>query len=272
MPNIPSINSAFRDALLAQRSGPVGSELQASYPKEPEVVRTTTFWGDEMEVVLPELVSCELDRYGLIEAGVTRLFLDLVKPGTVVLDVGAHLGYYTLLASHLGADVHAFEPSPDTFSRLKRNAGTLAVLVPKGAWSEVGKLELRDFGEVHSAVASFFAPKDESLTSPIGTDTVDVVTIDDHVEASGIAPSLIKVDAEGAEEHVLRGARRTIATHRPVLTIEVGDASGSPRSRPAVDLALSLGYDVFDLTPEGRVPHEVRTEYGYGNLAFIPSG
>jgi FkbM family methyltransferase len=271
MPSARSIGSAFTDALAAQRVGPVGSELQATYPREERVARTSTFWGDEMEVVLPELVSCELDRYGLIEPGVTRLFLDLVEPGMVVLDVGAHLGYYSLLASHLGAEVHSFEPAPATFMRLKRNLGGRAALVESGVWSEVGELEYRDFGEDHSAVGSFFSPKDGSLGSPLTTEVVRVVSIDSYVEHRGIVPGLIKIDAEGAEEHVLRGAERTIAEHHPVVTIEVGDAAGTPRSRDAVELGLSFGYEAFELSSEGRSKHVLHDVYGYGNLALIPS-
>jgi FkbM family methyltransferase len=270
MPSTRSTESGFSAALAAQRSGLLGEELQKTYPSESRVARRPTFWGDEMEIVLPELVSCELDRYGLIEAGVTRLFLDLVGPAMVVLDVGAHLGYYSLLAAHLGARVHSFEPSSATIPRLRRNLDGRATLVPCGVWSEKGKLEYRDFGEEHSAVGSFFAPKDGSLGAPVATEVVQVVSIDSYLDDEGIVPDLIKIDAEGAEEHVLRGAQDTIAKHHPVVTIEVGDAPGTPRSRNAVELGLSYGYEMFELTPAGRTKHVPRDEYGYGNLALIP--
>jgi FkbM family methyltransferase len=64
------------------------------------------------------------------EAGTTRLFQVLLKPGMTVVDVGAHIGYYTVLASRLVREegrVYAFEPDPDTFAVLIENIKTKAI-------------------------------------------------------------------------------------------------------------------------------------------------
>jgi hypothetical protein len=58
---------------------------------------------------------------------------------------------------------------------------------------------------------------------------------------------------------------------RPIITVEVGDADGTPPSRGALDLAVQLGYELFDLGPEGRSPHTLRRSYSYGNVALIPN-
>lgn len=229
-----------------------------------------SFWGEELHVVLPELSACELDRYGLIEPGVTRLFLDLVEPGMVVFDVGAHLGYFSLLARRLGATVRSFEPSAVAISLLRRNVGGSAQVIPKGLWSESGSLLLKDFGAKHSAVNTFLEPKDASLRNPERVQPAGVLSLDDYVSASGLVPDLIKLDVEGAEAEVLIGGRATIRNGRPIITMEVGDAAGTPRSREALEVALSLGYDIYDLTAEGPTPHVLQEQYAYGNVALVP--
>src|SRR3954471_24417510 len=58
-----------------------------------------TFWGDRMTIALPELFSMSLYRYGFVEDAVSGFFLHYVKPGMIVFDIGAHFGFFTLLAS-----------------------------------------------------------------------------------------------------------------------------------------------------------------------------
>lgn len=272
VPSSHDLWARFEDALRAQAEGSVGSELQATMQGPMREAPAVTFWGDEMTVILPELVGCELATYGLIEPGLTRLFLDLVTRRSVVFDVGAHLGYFSLLASTLGAEVHAFEPSAETLTLLRRNVAGRALVVPKGLWRSPGTLELKDFGPGHSALNTFHASKDEGLTEPARTTEVEVASIDDYVATTGVKPDLIKVDVEGAEREVLIGSRTTIEKRRPIITLEVGDAEGTPRTRPALDLAAGLGYDLYDMTPNGVAPHELRDTYGYGNVLLLPAG
>src|SRR5205823_1875398 len=83
-----------------------------------------TFWGREMSVVLPDQVSVSLYRYGFVEEGLIRLVLEYVKPGMTFFDIGAHFGFFSLLASSLVGDagqVHSFEPTPNTFAVLEEN-------------------------------------------------------------------------------------------------------------------------------------------------------
>lgn len=264
------IEASFAAAVTAMSRGPVGSELQAEYPEELRAATCTTFWGDPLRIALPEIVACELDRYGLIEPGVTRLFMDMVRPGSVVLDIGAHLGYFTLLASSLGASVHAFEPSHSTRRLLESNVAGRATVVPRGMWHERTHLELKDFGSRHSAVNTFLTAKEDSLGEPERVHAVEVTTVDDYSERVGQVPHLIKIDAEGAEAAVLEGARQTIAQHHPVITVEVGDVDDAPTSRRLLELAAALGYKPYDLAPDGQRPHPVKQTYGYGNIALFP--
>ena len=83
-----------------------------------------TFWGSEMSIFLPEIVSTTIDRYGFFEANLSKLFLNYIKPDMVVFDIGSHFGYYSKLSLWLvgnGGEVHAFEPTPSTYAMLEKN-------------------------------------------------------------------------------------------------------------------------------------------------------
>ena len=186
------IRDRLQVALARRSDGLIGSPLRDLYAERyvmPTEATATTFWGEPMQVVLPELVSCELHRYGVIEPGLTALFLDVVSPGTVVYDVGAHHGYYSMLAAELGARVHTFEPSRAALPLLKANLEDRAVVWSIGVWSSEGTLPLKDFGPTHSALNSFLSAKGEEVGDPKVTYAASVTTIDRHVERTGDCPS-----------------------------------------------------------------------------------
>ena len=269
-----SLRQAFDEAFERYSNGVVGTPLQEEYRREwpePVVASTETFWGEPIDVMLPELVSCEIDRYGLIEPGLTALFIERVTADSVVFDVGAHLGYYSMLTNRLGAEAHAFEPSKETLATLRKNIGSGVHLVPKGAWRWEGTLELKDFGSEHSAVNTFVSSRDEDLEDPDTSYAVAVTSIDRYVAETGAVPDLIKIDAEGAELEVLRGATTTLREARPIVTIEVGDTETDKHSRAAIEYAQAVGYSPFDLTPSGVQPHVLRDVYSYGNILLLPS-
>ena len=89
-------------------------------------VTAKTFFGRPMHVHLPDLVGVKLYQYGFFEEGLTRALIEKLRPGDTFVDIGAHVGYFTLLASLLvGADGHvvSFEPTPRTRTELSANTG-----------------------------------------------------------------------------------------------------------------------------------------------------
>lgn len=266
---------ALKRALKRRRGRAIGTPLQEMYLREygaPMPAGTTTFWGAEMQVVLPELVSCEIYEHGVIEPTLTALFIEVVRKGTVVYDVGAHLGYYSLIAAALGGKVHAFEPSKSTLPILEENVQNRATISPTAFWSEDTTLRLKDFGSAHSAVNTFLSPKDERLGEPEDDYPVRVTTLDRHVAKTGDVPRLIKIDVEGAELQVLQGAETTIRAAQPLVTVEVGDTAKERTSRSAIEFAIDLDYVPYELTDQGPRPHEVCDVYEYGNLLLVPRG
>lgn len=247
--------------------------------------RTRTFWGEAFTVVLPEPMSVRINRYGYFEEELTRALLEFVKPGMVFFDVGSHFGYFSLLAAHLvgpGGQVHAFEPTRSTFGVLSENLGgrSNVRLNNVAAYREEGELTFKDFGLRDSMFNSIHGARTtEAYRATIAAPTevrVEAVRLDTYVAKSGSVPHFVKMDAEGAEPDVLAGFRDTMARHRPMLSLEVGDwgVAGMQPSREVVESVLAAGYRALEYRAEdgGRfVAHRVKERYGYDNLLFVPA-
>lgn len=148
---------------------------------------------------------------GRYEPEQTCLFARRVAPRDTVIDVGAHAGYYTLLGARLvGASglVVAFEPSPRNCVFLRRHValnGCGNVRVEEAAaWGVTGAARFR------AGTGTGTGRIDEE-----GEREVRTVRLDDYCAAAGVAPSVLKIDVEGAELEVLRGGAGIIGRHRP---------------------------------------------------------
>lgn len=179
----------------------------------------------------------------------------LFRPGTLV-DVGAHSGSMTLALADLPwTRILAFEPLPSAFARLRQAvlarwgripahlvlrpealglaAGTLSLEVPVVAgqaqeqWASVAK----DYAALQAA-----DPRIEAIQRH----TVPVLALD-TLELDDV--TAIKLDAEGAEEEVLRGAATTLARCRPVLSVEIEERHRPGCTRRVPELLARLGYE-----------------------------
>ncbi|MCY3778909.1 MAG: FkbM family methyltransferase [Chloroflexi bacterium] len=199
----------------------------------------------------------------------TRQLLErMVRPGSVALDVGAHVGYYSrLLAERAGADgrVIAFEPHPRTFDVLRRNVGRLpnVTALRLAAAESEGHAELYDYlmmsasgslhydeGLAHQQRARMGAG-DLSPRREAGFEMerygVRTVAIDDCLAELGAGRvDLVKMDIEGAELAALRGMRRTIeASPGLALVMEYNPgalAAFGHEPVAALQEALDLGF------------------------------
>lgn len=159
---------------------------------------------------------------GTSEPLVQDTLKDLVKSGMVVYDIGANVGFFTVLLGRLvgarGA-VYAFEPVAETAKATRHNAElngfahVTVIAAAVGRQQGTVKLALRE----ESTWAKF---ADEKSTGP--TMEVPLVAIDGLVDDGTIKPpQLIKIDVEGAELEVIEGMRRTLAAHRPIILCEM---------------------------------------------------
>lgn len=184
--------------------------------------------------------------YGTWEPKMIEVVAEIVKEGTIVIDVGAHVGYYSLyFAKRVGPTgrVFSFEPVPENLALLRKN-----VLLNQISW-------IQTFSDaVYSCTKdiSFTAP-DESSNSGEGSVVqgrggrhflVHALTLDSFCASASIRPDVIKVDVEGAELEVLQGARDTIERCRPKLLIELHHFDGDAANHPAPGWLKSYGYQV----------------------------
>ena len=161
-----------------------------------------------------------------VEASATRFFHTLLRPGMVVLDVGANIGYYTLQAAVRvgpGGQVHAFEPVAASHARLVQNVRlnelTNVAAVRAAAGSRRGS------GVIHLQTDATRGMRGSRLgrSDATGlTEAVDVIPLDDYVNESGIpAVDVVKIDVEGHELEVLQGMEGILARGSPHVMLEV---------------------------------------------------
>lgn len=242
--------------------------------------RARLFWDEQIAVVFPESVSNTLLYQAFIEEGSTRFVLEHFKAGQVFVDVGAHIGYYALLASRLtgnGGSVHAFEPTPSTFEILAENCGYLGNvrLNNCGLWDKTDTLEIKDYGIGHSAFNAFY--RDGELTETVYPvkavrRRVPVIRLDDYCAENRVIPDMIKVDVETSEYYVLRGSKQILSKFKPLVIMEVGGGGKWVEGyNKSIKILADLGYRIYRYHDGDFQPYSFRfrDNYDYDNLFFI---
>lgn len=225
-----------------------------------------------------DVVSGCIRRGEPYEPGEQLFLRRFLEPGMTVVDVGAHQGFYTLLASKLvghGGRVLAIEPSPREFRRLRWH---LAV-------NRCRNVQVRHVAIAgHEGEATLFvclgretgcnSLRPPAAEDPIETVRVPVVTLDSCAEQAGIRRvDLIKMDVEGAELAALSGSKRLLTSIRPVLLCELADVRTAPWGYSSVDIfdfVAAQGYCWFSVGIDGRLIECPKKEKFHENLIAIP--
>jgi FkbM family methyltransferase len=244
-------------------------------------ITTRTFWGAKIRIRIPEPISNQLFSYGFFEPGLTAFMLRILGPGDKVLDVGAHYGYFTLLAADLvgmEGEVHAFEPMPDTFDVLKGNVRDRRNIVANelAAWSQRQNLSVLDLGPRLSAFNTVFSPRlrgNGLRRQSSKRISVSAVSLDDYCSERALWPNFVKVDAESAEHHILQGMKWVLSEPRPFVSLEVGDFDlpDVPTSAELVRSMVLHDYVALEYVYGDIELHTPRDSYVYDNLLFGPS-
>jgi FkbM family methyltransferase len=192
--------------------------------------------------------SIFLNSFDNWEANSIATWLNAIADGDTVVDVGSYLGVYSILAAKAGAKrVIAYEPNPFTYEGLRANVA----LNDLGGTIVTRMLALSDF----VGSAELFHPPGREMSSGSqlrnnnqGEETngwdnkseVCVTTLDEEVKALNLGRvGAIKIDAEGYEMQVLKGAAQTLGTSRPVMIIELHSFK---HLKNASGFLLPLGY------------------------------
>lgn len=175
-----------------------------------------------------------------------RAIARAVRPGMVCWDVGAHVGFYTLLFAQLTGPkgkVYAFEPVPENLAYLRRH-----VAMNGFRNVEVLPVALCD----HDGMEMFDRGPDSSMgrLDPQGELRVECRQADALLESGDVRPpDIVKIDVEGGEADVLRGAQRLLQNHKPLIFLAT---HGPEVHTQCVELLISAGYRVSGVN--GRTP------------------
>jgi len=209
-------------------------------------------------------VTAVIAGTGLTERDDALFAIDLLRAGDLFVDVGANVGFYTMLAARRGARVEAFEPTPEACAAIERgialnSVSSLVTLHRAASGSEAGTARFTTGLDISNHLAAEGEP---------GID-VPVVTLDEQLAGSEPELAMLKVDAEGHDLDVLRGALHMIERLLPVILVEIWTGGAGPLA-----LVESYGYRPFTYEPATRTLSEIRPGMRRGgrNMLMIANG
>lgn len=191
---------------------------------------------------------------GTYELPVQAAIAEHLQPGDVFYDVGANVGFFTVLAANLVGEtgrVYAFEPSPENVKSIRHNIqlnGFNQVEVWQNAVAKdngKGTLLMTDYPGGHT-LSTFERPAQVKAEIE-----VEIVSIDTLIEQGKLQPpNLVKIDVEGAEIAVLEGMQKSLRRDRPTLIYEADDpqkAGLDIKQTELNDYVRQFGYDLHSL-------------------------
>lgn len=185
---------------------------------------------------------------GTGERGVQDFFVENLKPGMVVYDLGSNCGYFSLIAARcVGAQgkVFSFEPEPALAARVRnnmqRNGFQHSTVVEAAVWRETGTVSFASSDKSDSPDQGTGQITSSAETGK--TKSVRAIALDDYVKTAS-PPDFIKCDVEGAEVEAFRGAVQLLAANHPAIVCEIHSDENGRAVRQ--DLAR-LGYTIRDL-------------------------
>jgi FkbM family methyltransferase len=177
--------------------------------KPPPDIVIVSAHGNKMYV--DSIAAAFLADEGYLQKGETRVFKRIVREGMTIVDIGAHIGYYTLMAAKLVGEkgkVFAFEPDPDNYrllvKNIEANGYNNVIPVPKAVSNQAGTTKL------------FLSPEDSGAhriyNSHDGRKSIQVetVTLDGFFKDKENRIDIIKMDIEGAEIAALQGMKKIL--------------------------------------------------------------
>jgi FkbM family methyltransferase len=203
-----------------------------------------------------------------------------VEEAMTVIDIGAHLGFYTLLmSSRVGTQGHvlAFEPSPREFPHLKThiwiNARSNVRLENAALADRSGSMELFLTGVPGTTGNSLRRPEVNCFQSV----AVPVITLDEYLSEKDIQDvDLIKLDAEGAELKILAGAVGLLSrSRRPLILCEINDPvlalyGWEHRGEDVIEFLETKGFRWYSLNADGSPIALVKSSSYNTDLIAVP--
>lgn len=215
---------------------------------------------------------------GEYESRIKNCCLQHLDRNRDVIDVGANIGFYTVLFSRqlYCSKVLAIEPTKNAYERLlrniKHNGVCDRVIVFNGVaaeYNEIMDINVIEGKEEYSSIGKMTHPS--IVGQSYSKHPVSASSIDCLVNNHNLDPGFIKIDVEGCEHMVLSGCQETLQVHRPVIISELSDPllrRNGTSSREVINMIRKHNYRILDpLFPE-KEPGTRR----YGDILCIPLG
>jgi FkbM family methyltransferase len=269
MPDLVDIAARVTRALPARLGTPLAWHIGQRASRKTRIARLRT--GGRVATDAGDHLHRSMFFRGEYEPAVTKFLQSVARPGWTVVDVGANVGYFSVLCADLGgpgSHVVAFEPEPRLNAMLERTASVnpqadiLVQIAACGSTPGLATLHLSP-DDRHSGLATLRS----DLHDTRGVQVL-VLRLDDFCGAHGIRPDLVKIDAEGFELEVLRGCGYLLEQRIPQhLLVELSPEREDPAT--TIGLLRYHGYEPFNIGPEGSLTPLGKLNEVYEDVCFV---
>jgi len=218
--------------------------------------KVKTFWGRDIYVYLADADTSALYFFNTLydsEIKIIKFLIKNFKDDDIFYDIGANYGFYTLLAQEFitKGEIHAFEPNPKIFKLLRENSRLdiykNTFLNEMALSDKTGETEFFDREIIrHSGGSSLIKHQHFKKYKVI---KVKTTTLDEYI-LNHKPPTIMKIDVEGGESLVLKGASSLLQKYGPTIIMEFGP---DDLHREAASILLNNGYKVFRLDNDGNL-------------------
>lgn len=232
-------------------------ELIYKKTKQEKKVLSRTFFNAKMHLLLPSSTDIYLTggKSHNSEIRLAKFLIDQLENGDIFVDIGAHYGYFSLLASKLvgnSGKIYSFEASPKTYTILEENKMHCEniEIYNHAVSDERILLTFYEFPNLYSEYNSLdieqFKNEDWFAEYKPNEIKIESIVLDDFLINNNIKPKIIKIDVEGAEFKVVNGLREHLFKYSPKIVVEfLSSKRGNTEHIKAEKLLKSLGYKPF---------------------------
>ncbi len=240
-------------------------ELMYKRKKIEKEIITTTFFDTKMHLLLPSGTDIYLTggKSHDSEIRLAKFLINYLQPGDTFVDVGAHYGYFSLLAStlvHNNGRVYSFEASPTTYKILNKNTKNIINVAHFNfaVSDENAALKFYEFPNLYSEYNTIditqFQQEDWFSSYKPQEINIKSIVLDDFLLSRSINPKIIKIDVEGAELKVINGLGKYLSESSPMIAMEyLSQERGNKEHQQAAAKLHALGYLSFVIDSNGHL-------------------
>jgi FkbM family methyltransferase len=225
---------------------------------------TTTFWGKKFQIEFPSAIDIFLSggKTHNSEIRLAKFLINNLKENSILIDIGAHFGFFSVLASELikSGKIFSIEPSQNTFKILKFNTSNSNLISVNNIAisdidSEIHFYEYATlFSEFNTLVKNQYSKEDWYNEKIVTISKIQCKKGDTFVLENDIIPDFIKIDVEGAEDKVIFGFFNLLSKYSPTLIMEFAHSNRNNTNHIIADSELKkLGYRSYLIKNNGEI-------------------